>query len=471
MPVGMKERDAPGTKQVMMVELLLVDDDPELCELVRYGLAQQEIHVTSLTSGDEAFAYVTAHAVDVVVTDLAMPGMHGFELIDRIVSNLPELPVIVLTGAGDFESAVGAMRAGAYDFVTKPVDLAALGLAAKRAAERHALREEVVRLRRVVAEARRFEQLVGASAAMQSVYDVIAQVGPTDATVLVTGQSGTGKEMVARSLHLASRRRGGPFIAVDCAAIPEALIESELFGHAKGAFTDAKAARVGLLAQADGGTLFLDELAELPASVQPKLLRVLQERRLRPIGGDAEISFDVRVVCATNRDLEAMVQQREFREDLYYRINVVQLPLPPLRVRSGDVLLLAQHFIAHFARMFERDVRGLSPEAADRLIRHAWPGNVRELRNAMERAVAMSAGHDIAVEDLPERIRDYRGPGPVSPALDREVALSLEEIERRHILRVLDAKEGNKVAASQSLGIDRKTLYRKLVRYGVERES
>jgi two-component system response regulator HydG len=450
--------------------VLLVDDDPEVCELVRYALAAQQIEVTAVSSGDAAFAYVTTHPVDVVVTDLAMPGMHGFELIDRIVSNRPELPVIVLTGAGDFATAVGAMRAGAYDFVTKPVDLAALSLSITRAAERRALREEVGRLRRVVAEARRFEQLVGASAAMQSVYDVIAQVGPTDATVLVTGQSGTGKEMVARSLHNASRRAGKPFVAVDCAAIPEQLIEAELFGHAKGAFTDAKAARVGLLAQADGGTLFLDELAELPASVQPKLLRVLQERRLRPVGGDAEITFDVRLVCATNRDLEAMVQQREFREDLYYRVNVVQLPLPPLRVRAGDVLLLAQHFITHFARMFERAVHGLTPEAADRLLRHAWPGNVRELRNAMERAVAMCAGTEVAVEDLPERIRDYRT-GPLPPALDRELGLSLEELERRHILRVLDAKEGNKVAASHSLGIDRKTLYRKLVRYGVERES
>ncbi len=452
------------------VSMLLVDDDPELCELVRYGLALQQIEVTSRSSGDEAFAYLTTHDTDVVVTDLAMPGMHGFELIDRIASNRGELPVIVLTGAGDFQSAVGAMRAGAYDFVTKPVDLAALGIAVKRAAERRALRAEVGRLRQVVAEARRFEQLVGASAAMQSVYSVISQVGPTDATVLVTGQSGTGKEMVARSLHQASRRRTGPFVAVDCAAIPETLIEAELFGYAKGAFTDAKSARVGLLAQADGGTLFLDELAELPAAVQPKLLRVLQERKLRPIGGDAEVTFDVRLVCATNRDLEAMVQQREFREDLYYRVNVVQLPLPPLRVRAGDVLLLAQHFIAHFARMFERNVGGLTAEAADRLLRHVWPGNVRELRNAMERAVAMSTGTELAVEDLPERIRDYRTSN-LPPALDHELALSLEDIERRHILRVLDAKEGNKVAASTSLGIDRKTLYRKLVRYGVERES
>ncbi|MFT3698468.1 MAG: sigma-54 dependent transcriptional regulator [Kofleriaceae bacterium] len=454
-----------------MTSLLLVDDDPEVCELVRFGLTPQGIHVTTCGSGDEAFAYVTQHDVDAVVTDLAMPGMHGFELIDRITANRPELPVIVLTGTTDFATAVGAMRAGAYDFVTKPIDLAALGLAAKRAAERRALRAEVSQLRRVVAEARRFEQLVGASAAMQNVYGVIAQVGPTDATVLITGQSGTGKEMAARSLHAASKRADGPFVAVDCAAIPEQLIEAELFGHAKGAFTDAKTSRVGLLQQANGGTLFLDELAELPPSVQPKLLRVLQERRLRPIGGDAEIHFDVRLVCATNRDLEAMVQAREFREDLYYRINVVQLPLPPLRVRATDVLLLAQHFVGHFARMFERDIRGLSDAAADRLMRHAWPGNVRELRNAMERAVAMCSGTEISVEDLPERIRDYRGGVPLPPSMDRELAMSLEEIERRHILRVLDAKEGNKVAAASSLGIDRKTLYRKLVRYGVERES
>ncbi|MGE5184813.1 MAG: sigma-54-dependent transcriptional regulator [Acidobacteriota bacterium] len=452
------------------VSIVLVDDDAELCELVRFGLAPQGITVASRTSGEEAFALVTSSDVDVVVTDLAMPGMHGFELIDRIAANRPELPVIVLTGAGDFATAVTAMRTGAYDFVTKPVDLAALALAVRRAAERRALRAEVSRLRRVVAEARRFGNLVGASAAMQQVYDVIEQVGPTDATVLITGQSGTGKEIVARSLHHASKRRAGPFVAVDCAAIPENLIESELFGHVRGAYTDAKLPRQGLLVQASGGTLFLDEIADLPVSVQPKLLRVLQERRVRPVGGDSEQAFDVRLVCATNRDLEAMVQQREFREDLYYRINVVQVPLPPLRVRAGDVLLLAQHFVDHFARMFDREISGLTAEAAERLQRYGWPGNVRELRNAIERAVAMSPGPLLQVEDLPERIRDYRGV-PARATHHPELELPLEEIERRHILRVLEANQGNKLAASQVLGIDRKTLYRKLMRYGVDRES
>jgi two-component system response regulator HydG len=453
-----------------MPSILVVDDDPDVCELVRFGLTPQGIDVISRQNGEEGFAVVTSTDLDCVVTDLAMPGMHGFELIDRITANRPELPVIVLTGTGDFPTAVAAMRAGAYDFVTKPIDLAALALSIRRAAERRALRAEVTRLQRVVAEARRFEHLVGSSAAMQQVYEVIEQVGPTDATVLITGQSGTGKEIVARSLHQQSKRRGGPFVSVDCAAIPEAMIENELFGHIRGGGADAKLPRLGLLSQAHGGTLFLDEVADLPIAVQPKLLRVLQERRVRPVGGDTEQPFDVRLIAATNRDLEAMVRERDFREELYYRINVVQLPLPPLRVRARDTLLLAQHFVEHFARMFERDVRGLTAETADRLLRYSWPGNVRELRNAIERAVAMSPGPLVSVEGLPERIRDYRGV-PDRMSAEAELELPLEDVERRHILRVLDAHGGNKVAASAALGIDRKTLYRKLTRYGVERES
>jgi two-component system response regulator HydG len=452
------------------VTILFVDDDPELCELVRFGLEPHEIAVVSRTRAHDAFVLLSSSEFDCVVTDLEMPGMHGFELIERIVVNRPDVPVIVLTGRGNFPTAVAAMRAGAYDFVTKPVDLAALALAVRRAAERRALRAEVSRLRRVVAEARRFDTLVGASAAMQQVYAAVEQVAPTDATVLITGQSGTGKEMAARAIHNQSRRAAEPFIAVDCAAIPEALFESELFGHARGAFTDAKQARLGLLPQANGGTLFLDEIGDLPLGIQPKLLRVLQERRVRPIGDDTEINVDVRLICATNRDLEAMVAEREFRDDLFYRINVVQLPLPPLRVRAGDVLLLAQHFVDHFARMFGRDVRGVTPEAAERLLHHDWPGNVRELRNAIERAVAMTQTFHLTVEDLPERVRGYR-PAPPRETPDVDVELTLEEVERRHILRVLDAHHGNKLAASQSLDIDRKTLYRRLSRYGVERDT
>ena len=450
--------------------VLVVDDDPELCELLRFGLEPQGIAVVSCACGEAAIAEIAAGSreLDCVITDLRMPGMPGLELVERIATSRAELPVIVLTGAGDFATAVAAMRAGAYDFVTKPVELAAVASAVRRAAERRLLRSEVKRLHRVVAEARRFGTLIGASPAMQQVYGVIEQVAPTDATVLVTGESGTGKEMVARTLHACSRRREGPFVAVDCAAIPESLFESELFGHTRGAFTDARAARAGLLVGADRGTLFLDEIAEVPPAVQAKLLRVVQERRVRPVGGDAEVAFDVRLVCATNRDLEAMVAAREFREDLYYRIAVVHVPLPPLRARGGDVLLLAQDFIEHFARLGGREVRGLTPEAARKLAAYGWPGNIRQLRNAMERAVAMATGSHIAVDDLPEKVRGYGVPATV--AADAELELTLDEVERRHILRVLAAHDGNKLAASQALGIDRKTLYRKLARYGVDGE-
>jgi two-component system response regulator HydG len=451
------------------VTVLLVDDDAEIRDVVALGLGRQGVRVVPCASAVDAFARIGSAPLDCVVTDLTMPGMHGFELIERIVANEPELPVIVLTGSGNLATAVSAMRAGAYDFLTKPLDLAALSISVRRASERRRLRAEVTRLRRVVKDARRFETLIGASAAMQDVYRIVEQVGPTDATILLTGQSGTGKEMVARALHQQSKRREGAFIAVDCASIPENLIETELFGHARGAFTDAKQARLGLLPQADRGTLFLDEIAELPMSVQPKLLRVLQERRVRPIGSDAEVNFDVRLVCATNRDLDAAVAEGTFREDLYYRLNVIQLSLPPLKARAGDVLLLAQHFLEHFARMFDRPVRAISAEAAERMMRYVWPGNVRELRNAMERAVAMCAGEELTVEDLPDRMRGYQ-PAPVDADSQLEAQLPLEEIERRHILRVLEANGGNKVATSTVLGIDRKTLYRKLLRYGVERE-
>jgi two-component system response regulator HydG len=452
------------------IRLLLVDDDPEVCDLVRFALEPQSFAIITSNSAQDALHELTKSEFDCVVTDLEMPGMHGFELIERIVTNYPDVSVVVLTGASDFSTAVSAMRAGAYDFVAKPVDVSALSLAVRRAAERRALRAEVSKLRRVVSQARKLGDFIGVSNAIQHVFGIIEQIAPTPSTVLITGESGTGKEMAARAIHRTSKRSEKPFITVDCASIPDNLLESELFGHMRGAFTDARQQRVGLLAQADGGTVFLDEIAELPMTLQPKLLRVLQERKVRPLGGDTEQTIDVRLICATNRDLSQMVLHKEFREDLYYRIHVVELALPPLRVRQGDVLLLAQHFIDHFARMSEREIRGLSVDAAQRMLGYAWPGNVRELRNAMERAVAMARGPLIMVEDLPEKMRAYR-PAPARTTGEEDVGLTLDEIERRHILRVLDAFDGNKVAASQSLGIDRKTLYRKLLRYGVDRES
>jgi transcriptional regulator with PAS, ATPase and Fis domain len=303
---------------------------------------------------------------------------------------------------------------------------------------------------------------------MQQVYTLIEQVAGTDATVLITGESGTGKEVVARAIHNTSRRKDGPFVAVNCAAVPEALLESELFGHAKGAFTDAKSSRQGLFQQAHNGTLFLDEIGEMALALQPKLLRAIQERKVRPVGAEAEIPIDVRLIAATNRELEEMVEEKRFREDLYYRINVIHIPLPPLRARGGDVLLLAQHMLRQYGAVFDKKVMGLSQAAAERMVAYDWPGNVRELGNCLERAVALAHFEEIQVEDLPDKIR-HRQLSKTSPMSGNELAelLTLEEVERRHVVRVLEACHGNRTDAAKILGLDRKTLYRKLLRWGV----
>ncbi|HPH66837.1 MAG TPA: sigma-54 dependent transcriptional regulator [Kofleriaceae bacterium] len=449
-------------------KILVVDDEPDMCELLELGLKKRGMQVTWRTNPEEAFELLLNGEFDCVLTDLNMKGLTGLELTSRIVANRPDVPVVVLTAFGSFEAAVAAMRAGAYDFVTKPVELDALAMSLRRATERRHLKAEVSRLRQVVAQTQRFDEILGASGAMQRVYTMIDQVAQTDATVLITGESGTGKEMVARALHRRSKRADGPFVAINCAAMPEALLESELFGHVKGAFTDARANKQGLFALANGGTLFLDEIGELSLSLQPKLLRVLQERTVRPIGGQQEVPIDVRLLAASNRDFETMVEEKTFREDLYYRINVVALPLPPLRARAADVLLLAQHFVSHYATVFDKQVAALSPAAAERLVQYSWPGNVRELQNCMERAVAVANFATLGVEDLPEKIRQYEaGPLPMH-AQGHSGVVTVEEVERRHILHVLDLMGGNRTEAAKALGLDRKTLYRKLLRYGVE---
>jgi two-component system response regulator AtoC len=458
----MSPSSSPQTK------IFIVDDEKEMTDLVQLGLKKRGFTVVPFSNGTDALAGLTEHDVDVVVTDLNMKGMTGLELCQTLVADRPDLPVIVLTAFGSFETAVGAIRAGAYDFVTKPVEIEALAIAIRRAAEHRRLHGEVKRLREVVASTRGRGALVGASPAMQQVYQLIDQVSSTDATVLITGESGTGKEVAAREIHDRSRRKDAPFVAINCAAVPEALLESELFGHAKGAFTDAKQSRAGLFQQASGGTLFLDEIGEMAISMQPKLLRVIQERKIRPIGGEAEIAVDVRLVAATNRDLEEMVEAKAFREDLYYRINVIHIPLPPLRARGGDVLLLAQHMLRQYAAVFDKKVVGLSPAAAERLVAYDWPGNVRELGNCLERAVALAHFEEIQVEDLPDKIRNRQTTRSSSiTANELPELLTLEEVERRHVLRVLEACHGNRTDAAKILGLDRKTLYRKLLRWGV----
>jgi len=447
--------------------VLVVDDDADMRALVAAGV--KEIGFTSrlCASAEEALAVLAGgDDFDVVVADLQMPGMSGLELCERIVGSRPDVPVVVITAHGTLDAAVGAIRAGAYDFVTKPIKLPPFQLTVERAARHRELAAEVRRLREA-ASPEPFAGIVGQSPAMRAVLDLVARVAATDSTVLVTGESGTGKELIARAIHQRSRRAAGPFVAINCAAMPETLLESELFGHAKGAFTDARTARAGLFLQASGGTLLLDEVGEMPPTLQAKLLRVLQERTVRPVGGDHEVPLDVRVVAATNRDLEEMVESGRFRQDLFYRIHVVRIELPPLKARGNDVLLLAQRALERAARAADKRVVGLSAAAAQKLVAYDWPGNVRELHNAIESAVALTQYQELTVDDLPEKVRDYRS-SHVLVAGDDPVELpTMDEVERRYVLRVLDAVHGNKALAARILGFDRKTLYRKLERYGI----
>ena len=448
--------------------LLIVDDDDDLRELLVQGLGTQGYDVVGCASAEQAIAALVDQAFDVILADLNLPGMNGIELCTRVIEERPDQVVMVITAFGSMKSAIAAIRAGAYDYITKPFDVEAVALRIGRVVRELRIRDEARRLRAVVEVKESFGGILGTSPAMQKVYDLLERVADSEASVLVTGESGTGKELVARALHDRGPRRGGPFVAVNCSAVPENLLESELFGHSKGAFTDARSDRLGLFSQAHGGTLFLDEIGEIPLLVQPKLLRALEERKVRPVGSNLEVDFDVRIVAATNRDLEAAVEEQRFREDLYFRINVIHVDLPPLRSRGTDVLTLAQHFLGRYALQAGKDVRGISPSAAQRLCDYEWPGNVRELRNCMERAVALTRFIDIDVEDLPERVAKYRRSHVVVASDDPSELVPMEEVERRYIMRVVEAVGGNKTTASKILGLDRKTLYRKLERYKLE---
>jgi DNA-binding NtrC family response regulator len=451
----------------MSTRVLLVDDDVSLAETLEIGLRKRGYEVTTRASAEDAQGLVMSEDFDVVVTDLNMRHVNGIELCERIVANRADVPVIVLTAFGSLDTAVSAIRAGAYDFISKPVELEALAIAVDRAARHRQLGEEVKRLRREIEGAPRFDELTGDTPPMKAVFELIDRVSDSDVTVLVTGESGTGKEVVARALHRRGRRKTGPFVAINCAAMPEALLESELFGHARGAFTDAKTSQQGLFAQANHGTILLDEIGDMPLGLQPKLLRVLQERVVRPLGGNAELPIDVRVIAATHRDLESAIEEGRFREDLFYRINVVNIQMPPLRARGGDILPLAQRFVGEFARRSRKEVTGIAPAAAERLLTYAWPGNVRELQNCMERAVALARFEQIGVDDLPEKIRDYRRSHVLVASDDPSELVPMEEVERRYVMRVMEAVGNNKTAAARILGIDRKRLYRWIERLGI----
>jgi DNA-binding NtrC family response regulator len=449
----------------MTNKVLVVDDDAAFRDFVRAGLSVHGFDVRCADSAALALVEVSQDQFDVALVDINMALMNGLELSRRILDRCPDLPIIVITAFGTMESAISAIRAGAYDYLTKPFEIEQLALAAERACQNRQLREEVRRLREAVVAPAPFADILGESVQVGRMCGLIDAAANTDSTVLILGESGTGKELVARALHERGPRKGKPFVALNCAAMTESLLESELFGHARGAFTDAKNARIGLFVKAGSGTLFLDEIGDMPAGMQAKLLRALEARMVRPVGSDSEVPFRARIVAATNKDLEAEIDEGRFRQDLYYRVNVIRIPVPPLRARGSDVLLLAQAFAQKLAHRLNKKVTGISASAAERLLAYPWPGNVRELQNAIERAVALTRFEEIVVDDLPQPVREHRRAALLTAGEDVSAFLPMHEVERRYILRVLESTGGNKSAAAQILGFDRRTMYRKLERF------
>ncbi len=438
--------------------ILVVEDDIEMRAWLDEELRELGYDVLTAPDGAEALRLLARERADVVVSDLMMPGLKGTEVLAEVRARHPGLPVVIITAFGSIESAVEAMQAGAFHYVAKPFRLEQLRAALEAALQQRAFWHDLAieAPSGVAAEL----GIVARSPRMLEAVELVARAAPSEAPVLLLGESGTGKERLARLLHASSPRRGAPFVAVNCGAIPEALLESQLFGHRRGAFTDAREDHVGLFQRADGGTLLLDEIGDMPPLLQVKLLRVIQEREVHPLGAGAAIPVDVRIVAATHTDLDAAVAQGRFRQDLFYRLNVIPIRIPPLRERPEDVDALVRHFLARAARA-GRELR-LEPGALDALRRHAWPGNVRELENAIERAVVMRHGDAIGIGDLPPELRDRAAPeAAIAPAG------SLAGLEREHILRTLHAVDGNRAAAARLLGVDRKTLYRRLKLYGL----
>ncbi|MGB2498653.1 MAG: sigma-54-dependent transcriptional regulator [Mariniblastus sp.] len=445
-------------------EITCCDSATAACELL--GIDASAITSDNFDFGTSpedpnAFGVAEIPEFDLLLTDVKMPGMDGLEFCRRVKKRFAHLPVIVMTAYGSLETAVEALRAGAFDFVTKPVELALLKASLIRAAEYNRLRNRVRVLESQI-QAETFDTLIGQSDVMLRLKEQLSRVVDSPAAVLLTGESGSGKEVVARALHQQSSRAEQPFIAVNCAALPESLLESELFGHVKGAFTDANTDRVGLFLQANGGTLFLDEIGEMPIEIQPKLLRALEQKTVRPVGGKSEQPFDVHLITATNRDLEAAIEKKTFREDLYYRINVLELTVPPLRSRGTDVLLIANYFLQQFADSMDKNVEGFDDEVLHQFLQYDWPGNVRELRNIVQRSIVLTQQATINSDVLPAKISNYQSKQLVIDEGDNQPLASLEVIERRYIRYVLERTGGNKTEAAKVLGLDRKTLYRRL---------
>ncbi len=445
--------------------ILLIDDDNSLRRVIEFSLTDGGYKVQTAASGEEGLRLFEKTKFDTVITDITMPGMNGMEVLAKVRQRDANIPVIVITAYGTIESAVEAMRQGAFDYITKPFNRDELRLTLEKALRLRRLEQENTELRAEVIDRYRFESIIGSSARIKEVLDLAGRVAASDASVLITGESGTGKELLAKGIHFNSRRASGPFVAVNCAAIPEHLIESELFGHMKGSFTGAVKDKEGKFELADEGTLFLDEIGDLRIDLQAKILRALQERQVDRVGGSKPIDVDVRVIAATNKDLERAAQEGVFREDLYYRLNVVALVMPPLRERKEDIQLLAGFFL----KKFNRDTAvTLDAPALERLKSYGWPGNVRELENAMERATVLRRGAVITIDDLPERLKKEK-PGVESIILNMpEHGLSLEELEKTLIIKALEKHANNQTRAAEYLGITRPTLIYRMEKFGLK---
>jgi two-component system response regulator AtoC len=447
------------------IHILAVDDDAVACDLLREVLEQEGYAVNTATTGQAAMQLAREVPFDLALIDIRMPDISGIEVLKALKRANPQMPVLMLTAYSSMDTTIEAIREGAYDYLSKPCKMEELTITVKRALEQYQLLRENQYFRQELREKYKFENIVGTTPAMLAVYKTVARLVDSKATVLIEGESGTGKELIARAIHFNGARAERPFVAVECASLAESLLESELFGHVRGAFTGAVETKKGLFEIADGGTIFLDEIAEISLGLQAKLLRVLQEHEIRRVGGTQPIQLDVRVIAATNKNVEVLVKAGRFREDLFYRLNVVMLHLPPLRQRQEDIPLLANHFLRKYSEVNHKLISHITQEAMELLSAYHWPGNVRELDHTIERAVTLTMNNALLPADLPPRLQqqtDVPHLGPTPPLL------TLEELEKQHIQAVLRATEGNKKRAAQILGINRRSLYRMAKRYGLD---
>jgi Nif-specific regulatory protein len=455
-----------------MARILVIDDDPDILNIIVTILEASGYEVLRASSGEEGIRLLDGRGCDIVLTDLVMPDVDGMQVLDHVVNNHPDTKCIILTGYGTIKSSVEAIKKGAFDYITKPVSASEILVVIEKAIKFSNLERENIRLKQELKRQYDFSNIIGTSQSIRRIFDIISKVADTDGTVLISGESGTGKELIARAIHYNSSRADKPMVVVNCGAIPEELLESELFGHEKGAFTGAYKTRIGRFELANGGTFFLDEISEMSPALQVKLLRVLQEQKFERVGGTRTIHVDVRIIAATNKNLTEAVNKGKFREDLYYRLNVIPIRVPPLRQRKSDIPLLVDHFLKKFQKKRERRIKGFSPEAMDVLMSYSWPGNVRELENVIKRLTILCENEVVQLQDLPEHIyRPEEAPKTQDLIQDRRIDLSeaVKDYEKRLILEALEKSNWVKSKAAKLLNINRTTLVEKMKRQNLEK--